>query len=698
MLLKTDSRLIRFILHFLLFLLYWSEYAGNLPFAPGLLLFVLLYLLISFVMRHSSLSLISSVLVTILLFIIFPLNRIFLILTSGMNLPGDFVAVLFSALYSLILLPVLISTWIRSLSERFVRFYLLELLLYACAFALFLGKRDWNLQDSSGSLLLTFATLGISLTGMLILLLSQGKGSLCFSVPGDFLLLLMILVLVLIPVNKLYRSESVKEGGGLLESNIFHFDFTDYLTLESKISMKDELVFLMQKEGPGERCYLRRFVLGSYSPEKGFFRDPENTPESYNLILPDYKIPEKPVSWDVPDYKMREAVEQNLFYINFDSGAFLGMNQPLEIIPYYSWENSSFSRIYKLNSSVSQANVWDLLGSSSPAISPESRAFLDYYTENNGDEDIRDLAEEITGGLNGYYRKVAAIEDYLISEYSYSLNPGTAAEGDQLRHFLFSAKKGYCSYFAFSMTLLCRSLGIPSRVVLGFWVDTGSEVLNFYPVNANQAHAWVEVYFPEYGWIGFDPTSQTLAEGENFEFASYNPEELEPYIQEILANQENLIVSDLNFDESQTDRSLLIRENLQKLQDHPFRVFFLLLLLLCFASVFRMLKALSPFPCNQKRVIPYYRCYSALYRTQLSLKTKDLSPAELARIGKSVGAEEFYTFTESYLALRFSPSSEDLPTWFYRGRYLRRELYIMAGVRGVFRLLIFLLVHGGGKK
>jgi hypothetical protein len=125
--------------------------------------------------------------------------------------------------------------------------------------------------------------------------------------------------------------------------------------------------------------------------------------------------------------------------------------------------------------------------------------------------------------------------------YLYSLKPGIAADGDQLHHFLFDSKKGYCSYFAFAMALLCRSIGIPARVAVGFFVDPAAEVLNFYEVRAFQAHAWVEVWFGDLGWIEFDPTSRNLAPGEQFSFfLGPDKEKLSKLLSEILQNQPGL--------------------------------------------------------------------------------------------------------------------------------------------------------------
>jgi transglutaminase-like putative cysteine protease len=83
------------------------------------------------------------------------------------------------------------------------------------------------------------------------------------------------------------------------------------------------------------------------------------------------------------------------------------------------------------------------------------------------------MAREITAGEDNYYRRVMLIRDYLKGNYFYSLKPGMSAEGNQLHHFLFNSQKGYCSYFAFAMALLCRSIGIPARVAVGFYVLIG---------------------------------------------------------------------------------------------------------------------------------------------------------------------------------------------------------------------------------
>jgi hypothetical protein len=135
-------------------------------------------------------------------------------------------------------------------------------------------------------------------------------------------------------------------------------------------------------------------------------------------------------------------------------------------------------------------------------------------------------------------------------DYRYSLKPGTAVDGDQLGQFLFGNKKGYCSYFAFAYAALLRSIDIPARIAVGFFMNPDEERLGFYPVRANMAHAWVEVFFPEFGWIEFDPTTQQLAEGETFSFGEGLPPDFERLIKEILETER---VPKEGIDENQPD-------------------------------------------------------------------------------------------------------------------------------------------------
>lgn len=116
------------------------------------------------------------------------------------------------------------------------------------------------------------------------------------------------------------------------------------------------------------------------------------------------------------------------------------------------------------------------------------------------------LATQIAGSARTNFDKASAIENHLRTRYGYTLELPRTEERDPIANFLFQRKEGHCEYFASSMAVMLRTLGIPSRVVNGFRSDEFNDLTGNYVVRAKDAHAWVEAYFPGYGWQMFDPT------------------------------------------------------------------------------------------------------------------------------------------------------------------------------------------------
>lgn len=128
-------------------------------------------------------------------------------------------------------------------------------------------------------------------------------------------------------------------------------------------------------------------------------------------------------------------------------------------------------------------------------------------------QEIHDLALSIvkTAKANNPYDAAAAIEAYLRdpTKFTYSLDARTPEGVDPIEYFLFTSHKGYCEFFATAMGDMLRSLGIPTRLVNGFGPGTYDQQTKQYIVRGEDAHTWVEVYFPRYGWIAFEPTADT---------------------------------------------------------------------------------------------------------------------------------------------------------------------------------------------
>jgi transglutaminase-like putative cysteine protease len=121
-------------------------------------------------------------------------------------------------------------------------------------------------------------------------------------------------------------------------------------------------------------------------------------------------------------------------------------------------------------------------------------------------QQTRDLAAQITRDATNDYDRAAGIQAYLLSNFGYDESiPAPPPGEDGVDYLLFHVKRGYCDYFASAMAVMLRSVGVPSRVVAGY-VAREPNASGAYTVRENEAHAWVEVYFPGYGWQRFDPT------------------------------------------------------------------------------------------------------------------------------------------------------------------------------------------------
>ena len=124
---------------------------------------------------------------------------------------------------------------------------------------------------------------------------------------------------------------------------------------------------------------------------------------------------------------------------------------------------------------------------------------------------VFDLAKEITANKPTAYDKASAIEQYLRENIAYNEGiPLPPADRDKVDYILFDLKQAYCDYYATSMIVMLRSLGIPARLAAGYArgrPETLEDRRIAYMVQNKDAHSWVEVFFPTYGWVEFEPTA-----------------------------------------------------------------------------------------------------------------------------------------------------------------------------------------------
>ena len=122
------------------------------------------------------------------------------------------------------------------------------------------------------------------------------------------------------------------------------------------------------------------------------------------------------------------------------------------------------------------------------------------------DARVSELAREITARDATARGQSRAIETYLRGHFGYTLDLPQTEPADPIAWFLFTRKKGHCEYFASTMAVMLRSLGVPARIVTGFQSGIFNPVSGRQVIRASDAHAWVEAWLPDRGWTVFDPT------------------------------------------------------------------------------------------------------------------------------------------------------------------------------------------------
>lgn len=129
---------------------------------------------------------------------------------------------------------------------------------------------------------------------------------------------------------------------------------------------------------------------------------------------------------------------------------------------------------------------------------------------------VRDLAQEIVAGAPSDYDAILAMQDWMGDRVEYTLDAPLAPKGvDVVDHFLFEAEQGWCEQIASSLVVLAREVGIPARLVTGFVPGEQDPVTGRFTVRERDAHAWAEVWFPEVGWVPFDPTADVPLAGDD---------------------------------------------------------------------------------------------------------------------------------------------------------------------------------------
>ena len=182
-------------------------------------------------------------------------------------------------------------------------------------------------------------------------------------------------------------------------------------------------------------------------------------------------------------------------------------------LPVYDDIEAVFSQ-----DSVTQGDAYAVSGLTSTAAPDQLRTAGDAYPAWVTDrylnlpetitERTRELASQLVAGQSNPFDTAMAVEEYVRSTIAYNedINP-PPADQDVVDYVLFESQEGYCEYYASAMAVLLRAEGIPSRVVGGYFPAPYDPNEGGHLYREKNAHLWVEVFFPGYGWIPFEPTA-----------------------------------------------------------------------------------------------------------------------------------------------------------------------------------------------
>ena len=160
---------------------------------------------------------------------------------------------------------------------------------------------------------------------------------------------------------------------------------------------------------------------------------------------------------------------------------------------------------YQVISLLTQATVWDLENASEEM--PEGLRARYLQVPPSLDPRVQSYAETLTAGAASRYAKAKAIETALRQiPYDDGIDPAPPGV-DPVSYFLFDLRRGYCDYYATSMVMMLRLLDIPARLAAGYAEGAFDAAAGNFLVTERDAHSWVEVYFPDLGWIEFEPTA-----------------------------------------------------------------------------------------------------------------------------------------------------------------------------------------------
>lgn len=316
-------------------------------------------------------------------------------------------------------------------------------------------------------------------------------------------------------------------GGGKNPSN--HGNFRDTLVLGGNPNLNHTLVMKVQSSDSSQ--YLESLSYDTYQGRYGWTNESVyNTPLPANQALAygpsDAHTLKQTVTIVNPPGEQKAYVlgapqmEQASLSAVVQNGSYSG-----DVVAWVDKQgNLIANQTYTVTSLISSADIGTLrsvpMPSTAPSYPPDypgplpstvydpSIVKVNLQLPSGLDPRILVLARQITHNAPTMYDKALALETYLRSNFTYSVDIQPPPGVEPVSWFLFNgSNKGYCNYFASAMAIMAREIGIPARVVVGYTNGTYNTTQRAQLIYGTDAHAWTQVYFAGYGWINFEPSA-----------------------------------------------------------------------------------------------------------------------------------------------------------------------------------------------
>ena len=260
------------------------------------------------------------------------------------------------------------------------------------------------------------------------------------------------------------------------------------------------------------------------------------------------------------------------------------------------------------------------------------------------------------------YQIVKSVEQYLKNNLSYTRVLENSGDSPPLDQFLFDGKQGHCEYFATAMTVILREMEIPSRLVTGFIGGEYNRIGEYYLIRENDAHAWVEVFFPGSGWVTFDPTPGNDTDfytGFNvltgsLEYLRYR---WNRYVVDYGVNDQRRLLKNISNRSAKFNFNLSSKLKLNNPRSYFAVIALILLLIIIYYSFKNKIPSLIKREANSSQASATYKKSVKLMKKKGFIKGPGITSKEFAEYieSKDTGKyKEFSIITNIYNSIKFS--------------------------------------------